>query len=94
MLDNPFAVLERRLNRIESLITSLGQELQSQQKEEVLEVEDVCRMFGVSRTTVYEWRRSGKVPSYHRGRRVYFKKSELLRFRKDEIEAQEKGGEI
>jgi excisionase family DNA binding protein len=64
------------------------------EQEEILEVDAVCRMFGVSRTTVYEWRRSGKVPSYHRGRRVYFKKSELLRFRKDETEAQEKGGEL
>lgn len=84
MIDNPFAVLDRRLNRLESLIINLSSELKSREKEEILEVDDVCRMFGVSRTTVYEWRRSGKVNSYQRGRRVYFKKSELLRFRSEE----------
>ena len=94
MIDNPFAVLDRRLNRLESLIIKLEEYLKSREKEELLEVDDVCRMFGVSRTTVYEWRRSGRVKSHQRGRRVYFKKTELLKFRADDIEEQEKGGEI
>ena len=64
----------------------------SQNTEEVLEVDGVCKMFGVSRTTVYHWRRTGKVNSYQRGRRVFFKKSELLEFRNSEIEGQKKGG--
>lgn len=80
---------------IDSVNACLNQQsLRFKEQEEILEVDDVCRMFGVSRTSVYQWRRSGKVPSYHRGRRVYFKKSELLRFRKDEIEVQERGGEL
>ena len=84
-MENPFSTLERRLNRIESLIATLGDEIRSREKEEILEVDDVCRMFGVSRTTVYEWRRSGRVKSHQRGRRVYFKKSELLRFSAEDI---------
>lgn len=62
------------------------QNLEQKEQEEILGVDAVCRKFDVSRTTVYEWRRSGKVPSYRRGRRVYFKMSELLRF------TQQKGG--
>lgn len=85
-MENPFYTLERRLNRIESLLETLGEEIRSNEKEEILEVDDVCRIFGVSRTTVYEWRRTGKVNSYQQGRRIYFKKSELLRFRSEEIE--------
>lgn len=83
-MENPFYTLERRLNRIESLLESMGEEIRSKEKEEILEVDDVCRMFGVSRTTVYEWRRTGKVNSYQRGRRVFFKKEDLMKFRKEE----------
>lgn len=84
MIDNFFKELEGRLHRLESLITNLSEELKDRKKDEILEVDDVCRMFGVTRTTVYEWRRSGKVNSYQRGRRVYFKKAELLKFRPEE----------
>ena len=60
--------------------------------DKILAVDAVCKKFGVSRTTVYEWRRSGKVPSHQRGRRVFFKESELLKFRTEELEDQKKGG--
>ena len=85
-MENPFYTLDRRLNRIESLLESMGEEIRSKEKEEILEVDDVCRLFGVTRTTVYAWRRTGKVKSYQKGRRVYFKRSELLQFRSEEIE--------
>lgn len=62
--------------------------------EEVLSVDEVCKRLNVSRTTVYEWRRSGKVPSHQIGRRVFFKKSELLKFRPNELEEQKEGGRI
>ena len=60
--------------------------------DKIFNVGEVCKLLGVSRTTVYEWRRSGKVPSHRIGRRVFFKESELLKFRPEELEDQKEGG--
>ena len=67
-------------------------QLNAPNTEEILGVDEVCNKLGVSRTTVYEWRRSGKVPSHQIGRRVFFKKSELLKFRPNQLEDQKEGG--
>lgn len=62
--------------------------------DKILGVDEVCEKFGVSRTTIYEWRRTGKVPSHQRGRRVYFKESELLNFRLNDAGNKKEGGRI
>ena len=69
-------------------------QLNAPNTEEILGVDEVCSKLGVSRTTVYQWRRSGKVPSHQIGRRVFFKKSELLKFSPDQSEGQKKEGKI
>ncbi len=54
--------------------------LNSKQEEEtLLTVAELSKYLGVSKVTIHTWKREGKLPFYTMGRRVYFKKSEILR---------------
>ncbi len=43
-----------------------------------LTILDMCEMFGVSRTTISSWMKSGKLPFKRISRRVFFLLSEVL----------------
>jgi len=49
------------------------------EEETLLTVEEIAEYLGVSKVTIYSWKKEGKLPFYRMGRRVYFKKSEILR---------------
>lgn len=44
----------------------------------LLQMKDVCAFLSISRPTCYEWMRAGRLPFYRKGRRLYFKQSEVL----------------
>ena len=43
-----------------------------------LTMEDVCREFGISRTTLNDWMKKGIVPFIRLGRRIYFELAAIL----------------
>ncbi|SDL14774.1 DNA binding domain-containing protein, excisionase family [Catalinimonas alkaloidigena] len=47
-------------------------------EEELLKLPQVAALLGVSKQTIYEWKRQGKLPAHKIGRRVFFKKSEVV----------------
>lgn len=49
-----------------------------QEPDVFMTTEDVCKMFQVSRTTVYKMMREKKIPHYQFGATIRFKKSELI----------------
>lgn len=46
--------------------------------EELLIIEDIQRIFNVSKVTVHKWKKKGLIPFYKMNRKVYFKKSEVI----------------
>jgi hypothetical protein len=46
--------------------------------EDLLNMEDIQRIFNVSRVTVHKWKKKGLIPFYKMNRKVYFKKSEVI----------------
>ena len=46
--------------------------------EELLNIEAVQKMLGVSKVTIHKWKKKGLIPFYKINRKLYFKKSELL----------------
>ena len=52
---------------------------QNKEEEELFNIEQACRMLGCSKTTLYHHRKSGKLPYLQRGRKIFFRKSDLLR---------------
>ena len=47
-------------------------------KEEILLIDDVQRIFRVSKVTIHKWKKMGLLPFYKMGRKVYFKRSEVI----------------
>ena len=49
-----------------------------QDPEEILTREQTCALLDITKSTLWKRTRAGKIKSYGQGRRVYFKKSEVL----------------
>ena len=48
------------------------------EEEPLLTIEEACELFKVSKVTIHKWKKANKIQSYRIGRKIYFKKSELL----------------
>lgn len=46
--------------------------------EDLLSIEDIQKIFNVSKVTVHKWKKKGLIPFYKMNRKVYFKKSEVI----------------
>lgn len=51
---------------------------QETEKEEILSIEDVQKIFNVSKVTIHKWKKKGLLPYYKMNRKLYFKRSEIL----------------
>lgn len=47
--------------------------------EALLKTDEIAKYLGVSKVTIHTWKREGKIPFHRLGRRIYFKKSEILK---------------
>ena len=50
------------------------------QQENLLSIEEAEKFLHVSKPTIHKWKKSKKIQSYRIGRRIYFKKHELVLF--------------
>jgi hypothetical protein len=46
--------------------------------DDLLNIEDIQKIFNVSKVTVHKWKKKGLIPFYKMNRKVYFKKSEII----------------
>ncbi|RYU81805.1 DNA-binding protein [Hymenobacter persicinus] len=46
--------------------------------EPLLQMAQVCQLLSITRPTCNKWMAEGRLPSYRQGRRVYFKRAEVL----------------
>jgi hypothetical protein len=66
-------------DRIMSLLLLKTQEKTNEpQPEDLLSIEDIQKIFNVSKVTVHKWKKKGLIPFYKMNRKVYFKKSEVI----------------
>jgi len=67
-----------------SVADSFDNELKSflknsmKEDEQLLKIEEACQLLKVSKVTIHKWKKQNKIRSYRIGRKIYFKKSELL----------------
>ena len=50
----------------------------TKEQEPLLKIEEACQLLKVSKVTIHKWKKQNKIQSYRIGRKIYFKKSELL----------------
>ena len=88
LIHNPFAVLDKRLSFIESILLELKQNtlLESSTERDVptqddfLNKKEAAKLASLSVSTIDNLRRQGKLKPYYFGSSVRFKRSELLEF--------------
>lgn len=47
-------------------------------KDELLSIEDVQKIFKVSKVTIHKWKKQGLIPYYKVNRKLYFSRSEIF----------------
>jgi len=50
------------------------------ESETLMTVEEVGKFLKVSKVTIHKWKKQKRIKSYRIGRRIYFKKSDILDF--------------
>lgn len=63
---------------MECIEAVFGAQAKASPSDELLTMEEAARQLGVGKVTLWRLRRSGQLPSHSLGKRIYFKKSELL----------------
>lgn len=84
-MDNPFTVLEQRLNRLEGILEEI-RDAQAKphhtpklETEAPVKIDRVCQLLQISLSTARMWVRQGKIPCKRKGTRVFFFESEVLK---------------
>ena len=90
-MQNPFEIIEARLNKIENLILNLKQpEVPFEPKdkpEPFLTVDGVAELLDIAKPTVYTKHSKGELPGgYKRGKRLYFDRETILNWIKGGIQ--------
>lgn len=83
MQQDSFSELVRALDRHIRLTVAqqLKTQLEAHQEAtapQILTQEAACKELGVSRSTLIQWRKEGRVPYHRQGRRIFFDRVELL----------------
>ena len=85
-MNNPFEVIEARLNNIETLLLDLKHNPKEQgeqpEADELLTVQDTAKFLSLSVATVYGLISKGELPVMKRSKRCYFSKVELINYLK------------
>jgi excisionase family DNA binding protein len=65
---------------ISELLTKFLPKSDSKSDEDLIDIKEVAKILGISVVTAHSYKASGKIPFYRspHGRRIYFRKSEVL----------------
>ena len=78
-MENPFEIIEQRLNNIENQLSELLKMAKAptlkEATEEIMTVEQLSDYLTIARQTIYEKCSKKEIPYFKAGKRLYFKKS-------------------
>ena len=79
-MSNPFEVLEKRLENIESLLVDIKHPPQQKtiDDEVLLDEEEACAFLKTSSVTLWRWVKAGKIKVYKFSHKNYYKRNEIL----------------
>lgn len=84
MLDNPFAVIDRRINRLEALLIEIRDSVTtSSAVDEIGGIELAIQVTRLSKPRVYALVSARQIPHKKRGNRLTFRRAELVQWLED-----------
>jgi len=86
-MNNPFELIEARLNSIEDLILDLKHQPKqvesTEQPEQLLTVQEAASFLNLTVATIYSKVSKGELPVMKRSKRLYFSSTELMEYLKE-----------
>jgi len=81
-MENPFDVINEKLERIEKQLTEMRKALlcttlEKENQEEIMTKEQVCELLSISVSNIYKLTSTRQIPHYRRGKKLIFKRSEI-----------------
>ncbi len=80
-MDNPFNLIDQRLDRIESLVLELkskSSQPPTPYTKDLMSINEAVVLLELAKSTVYNLVSSGKLPVMKKSKRLYFSRKELL----------------
>lgn len=78
-MENPFALILERLERIEIAIQNLDVPPKNDDEDILLSRIETAKLLKINLTTLWKHTKTGKLKSYGIGNRVFYKKEEVLK---------------
>ena len=75
-MENPFEIILEKLNSIEKAIDKLN--TSSNIDDDFMNIEQIASYVGLSKATIYGLTHERKIPYFKAGKRLYFKKSDVI----------------
>ena len=77
-MENPFEIIEQRLDAIEQLLREIKYGIPSSEfGKNVMNVRQLSKYLGLSLSDIYKKTSSNVIPFYKRGKKIYFKRTEI-----------------
>jgi len=77
-MENPFELIVQKLNTIENLLrTAMKPEVSKSFLPEVINIDEASDYVHLSKSTIYKQTSERTIPHFKRGKKLYFKRSEL-----------------
>ncbi len=64
--------------RLQAALTTFKPAEPETKEEELIKIEEVCKLLNVSKVTIHAWKKSGKLPFYRISNKIYFKRNEIV----------------
>ncbi|MFD3000108.1 helix-turn-helix domain-containing protein [Pontibacter toksunensis] len=81
MTENPFTVIEKRIERLESILLRIEEQLDQTDKQQftgsLMTIKEASAFLNLSSATIYSKTRNREIPHSKRGKRLYFSQKEL-----------------
>jgi|SRR5579863_433231 len=82
-MENPFEILDRKLDKIGEMLEILisnRQEIRimSTENKEIMNIDEVAAFLFISKSTLYKFVMNRKIPHFKVGGKLYFKRSDLM----------------
>lgn len=74
---DPEKFIELILLGLDKKLVEFLKTINTNQQDELLTRKETCHLLKINLSTLWAWKRSGKINSYSIGNRVYFKRSEI-----------------
>lgn len=78
-IQNPFELILKKLNGIENQIRQLQTNKATTAADDFLTVEQAAAFLNLEKSTVYKKVSDGKLPFYKAGKKLFFKRAELVK---------------